>query len=77
MCTKSNLHSNGIKLMKLVYTPLNVSFLKTQVTKLSFSRNIFTSRKESDPFISDSIENFRFLFFYLYIQEKIAHFLVY
>ena len=45
----SLLHSSGIKLMKLVYNTLNVSVIKTLVTNLSFSRNIFTSRKESDP----------------------------
>ena len=61
VCTKPNLYSGGIKLIKLVYTPLSVSFLKTMVTNLSFSQSIFTSRKESDPFISVSIENFMFL----------------
>ena len=46
-CPKPNLNSNGIKLMKLVYTPLNVSFLKTLVANFSFSRNTLTSRKDS------------------------------
>ena len=30
VCTKPNLYSSGITLMKLVHNPLNVSFLKTQ-----------------------------------------------
>ena len=77
VCTKPKLYSSEIKLMKLVYNPLNVSFLETLVTNLSFSRNIFISRKESDPFISASIENFMFLCFFLHIQEKIAYVMVY
>ena len=73
VCTKSNFYSHGIKLEKLVYTPLGVSFLKTLVTNLSFSRNILTLRKESDPFISLSIENFVFLcFLFTYSRKKCA-----
>ena len=57
--------------MKLVYTPLNIPFLKTLVTNLLFSGNIFTSRKESDLFISVSIENFMFLcFLYIYSRKN-------
>ena len=69
VCTKSNLYSNGIKLMKLVYTPLNVSFLKTLATNSLFSRNIFKWGKESDTFISVSIENFM-LFYFLFIYSR-------
>ena len=73
VCNKPNLYSSRIKLMKLVYTTLNVSFLETLVTHLSFSRNIFTSRKESDPFISVSIENFMFLcFLFIYSRKNCA-----
>ena len=50
VCTKPNLYSSGIKLMKLVYTTLNVSFRVSLVTNVSFSQNIFTSREESDWF---------------------------
>ena len=77
VCTKPNLYSSGIKLIKLVYTPLNVSFLKTLATNLSFSRNILDSRKKSDPFISVSIENFMFLRFLFIYSRKIVHVLVY
>ena len=70
MCTKLNLHSSVIKLMKLVHNQLNVSFLKTLVTNLLFSRNIFTSRKVSDPFISVSIEKINVLMFFIYISQK-------
>ena len=66
---------SGIKLMKLVYTPINVSFLKTLVTNLSFSRNIFTSGKESDP--QSQLKISCSYVFCLYIQEKIVHVLVY
>ena len=73
VCTQPNLYSSGIKLLKLVYTPLNVSFLKTLVTNLSFSQNIFTSRKESYPFISVSIEYFMFLcFLFIYSRKNCA-----
>ena len=73
VCTKPNLYSSGIKLMKLVYTPLKVSFLKTLVANLPFSQNIFTSRKESDLFISVSIENFMFLcFLFIYSRKHCA-----
>ena len=70
VCTKPNLYSSGMKLMKLVYTPLNISFLKTLVTNLSFSQNIFTTKKGSYPFISVSIENFMFLWFLLIYSRK-------
>ena len=74
VCTKPNLYSSGIKLMKLVYIPLNYPFLKTLVTNLWFSQNIFTSKKESNLFISVSIEHFMFLcfiyIFFIYIFKK-------
>ena len=70
MGTKSNLYSSGIKLMKLVHTPLKVSFLKALVTNLLFSRNILTLRKESDLLISVSIENFMFLCSLLIYSRK-------
>ena len=60
--------------MKLVYSPLNVSFLKTIVTKLPFSGNIFASRKERDSFISVSIENFMFLCFIYMFKKKLRMF---
>ena len=73
VCTKPNFYSSGTKLMKLVYTPLNVSFLKTLVTNLLFSQNVFTSRKESDLFISVSIESFMFLcFLFIYSRKNCA-----
>ena len=52
MCTKPNLCLSATKLLKLVYTPLNVSFLKTLVVNLSFSLQILTSRKEKELFFS-------------------------
>ena len=73
VCTKPNLYSSKIKLMKLVYTPLNISFLKTLVTNLLFSQNIFTLRKERDLFISASIENFMFFcFLFIYSRKNCA-----
>ena len=45
--TKPNLCSSATKLLKLVYTPLNVSFLETVVVNLSFSPQILTSTKEN------------------------------
>ena len=78
VCTKPNLYSSGTKLIKLVYTPISIYFLKTLVTNLLFCQNIFQSRQERSPFISISIENFTFLWcHFLYIHEKIAHVLVY
>ena len=56
--------------MKLVHNQLNVSFLKTLVTNLLFSRNIFTSRKGSDPFILVSIEKINVLMFFIYMSKK-------
>ena len=44
--TKPNMCSSAVNALKLVYTPLNVSFLKTLVVNLSFSLQILTSRKE-------------------------------
>ena len=71
--TKPNLYSNEKKLTKLVYIPLYVSFLKSLVTNLSFSQNLFTTRKESDPFLSVSIENFMFLcFLFIYSRKNCA-----
>ena len=43
MYTKPNLCSSATKLLKLVYIPLNVSFLKTFVVNLSFYNNKFTT----------------------------------
>ena len=40
------IHSSAVKLLKLVNTPLNVSFLKTVVVILSFSAEILTSKKK-------------------------------
>ena len=34
--TRANLYSSATKLLKLVHTPLNESFLKTLVVNLSF-----------------------------------------
>ena len=39
-------------------------------SNFSFSRNILTSRKETDPFNSVSIENFMFLCFLLMYSAK-------
>ena len=50
--TKPNFCSSATKLLKLVYTLLNVSFLKTLVVNLSFSLQILTSRKEKELFFS-------------------------
>ena len=55
-----------------MYTALNVPFLKALVTNLSFSQNIFLSRKESDLFITVSIENFMFLCLSI-VQSFINH----
>ena len=44
--TKPNTCSSAVNVLKLAYTPLNVSFLKTLVLNLSFSLQILTSRKE-------------------------------
>ena len=59
-------------LLKLVYTPLNVSFLKTLFVNLSFSLQILTSRKEKELLFSVSNENLiflRLLFMYLTNRE--------
>ena len=50
--------------MKLVYTPLSVSFPTALVTNFPFSGNSLPSRKESEPFILVSIENLMFLCFH-------------
>ena len=70
------LNSTGIKLMKLVHIPLNISFLKTLIRNFLFSQNILTSTKESDPFISVSIDNFMFLCFWLIFSRKNVHVLI-
>ena len=44
--TKPNMCSSAANLLKLVYTPLNVPFLKTLVVNSSFSLQILTSRKQ-------------------------------
>ena len=63
VCTKSNLCLSATKLPKLVYTPLNVSFLKTLVLNLSFSLQILTSRKEKELSCSVSNKNLIFVSF--------------
>ena len=68
LCTKPKLYLSGIKLMKLVYTPLNVSFLKTLVTNLSFSWSIFTSRKDSENLKGQW--KFHVLMVFIYIFKK-------
>ena len=55
--TKPNLCSSATKLLKLVDTPVNVSFLKTFVVNLSFYLQILTSRKETELSLSISNEN--------------------
>ena len=55
-----------------MYTPLNVSFLKTLFVNLSFSLQILTSRKEKELLFSVSNENLiflRLLFMYLTNRE--------
>ena len=52
LCTKPNLCLSATNLLNFVYTPLNVSFLKTLVVNLSFSLQILTSRKEKELFFS-------------------------
>ena len=59
--TKPNLGSSATKLLKLVDTPVNVSFLKTLAVNLSFSLQIVTSRKETELSLSISNENEIFL----------------
>ena len=65
MYTKPNLCSSATKLLKLVYIPLNVSFLKTFVVNLSFSLQILTSRKEISRivnYMNKRHKNIKFLF---------------
>ena len=53
----TNLCLSATELLKLVYTPLNVPFLKTLVLNLSFSLQILISRKEKELSFSVSNEN--------------------
>ena len=46
--TKASLYSSAMKLLKLVYRPLNAFFLKTLVVNLSFSLQILTPRKKEE-----------------------------
>ena len=69
--TTPNLCSSLTKLMKLVRNLLSVSFLKTLVLNLSFSRNILTSRKKSYLFIISS--NSMFVCFVINIFKKTLH----
>ena len=56
-------------------TEINISVLKALVINLLFSQNVLTLRKESDPFISVSIENFMFLcFLSIYSRKKLSIF---
>ena len=52
---KPVLYVSGIKLLKLVQTPLRVFFLNTLVVNFSFSRKIITSKKGKQPSFSFSI----------------------
>ena len=56
--TKPNLCSSATKLLKLVYTPLNVSFLKTLLLNLYFSLQILIMRKEKELSFSLSNEDY-------------------
>ena len=58
--TKPNLYATGIKLLKLVKTPLNVALRKTDVIKWLFLRVILTSKKEKESFSSNSEVNLMF-----------------
>ena len=69
MFNKPILYSSAIKLMKLVYTPSEVVFLKNTSNKLFVSLNSLTSRKR-DQLISLSIENRMFLCFLLIYSRK-------
>ena len=46
--TKANFYSSAMKLLKLVYRPLNAFFLKTLVVNLLFSLQTLTSRKKEE-----------------------------
>ena len=50
----------GIKLLKLVKTPLNVALRKTDVNNCLFLHVILTSRKEKESFSSNSEVNLMF-----------------
>ena len=55
--TKPNLCLSAKKLLKLVYTPLNVSFLIKSVVNLFFSLQILSWRKEKELLFSVANEN--------------------
>ena len=59
--TKSNLSGSATKLLILVHTPLNLSFLKTLLVNLPFSQQVLTSRKENELSFSVLNENLIFL----------------
>ena len=65
--TKPNLCLSATKLLKLVYTPLNVSFLKTLVANLSFSLQILPKRKEKELSFLVSNENLIFVCLFVHI----------
>ena len=68
--TKLNLCLSATKLLKLVYTPLNVFFLETLVVDLSFSLQILISRKEKELFFSVSNKNFNIFVSFVYVINK-------
>ena len=76
VCTKPNLYSSGIKLIKLVYTSLNVSSLKTLVTNFCFLE-YFNINKGKWPVYCSLDWKVHVLMFFINISKKIANFLIY
>ena len=69
--TKPSLCLSATKLLKFVYSPLNVSFLKALVVNLSFALQILTSRKEKELSYSVLNKNSTFLcIFFLCLTNR-------
>ena len=71
------MYATGIKLLKLVKTPLNVALRKTDVTNWLFLRVILISKKKKESFSSNFEVNLMFKRLWVKYQGSILRAIVF